>query len=170
MSMKKLLLIVMLSLPVAVTAQQHRQKTKKANIETSEWKYEIAPVSVGSQGNVVVAVWSDSPNPVVAAEQSKKNAVHGVIFKGFPSNGSVPGKKPLVQNSAAEQEHAEYFDNFFADGGPYMRFVTLTGNERDVTKIDKRRYRVGAVVVVNYDNLRRELESQGIVKKLGSGF
>ena len=158
----------MLALPAVVTAQQHRKKSRKADMETAQWRYEIAPVSVGTQGNVVVAVWSDSASPVVAAEQAKKNAVHGVIFKGIPSNGSIPGKRPLVQSGS--EEHAEYFDDLFSDGGAYRRFVTLTGEQHDVTKVDRRRYRVGVVVVVSYDRLRRELEEKGIIKRLGSGF
>jgi hypothetical protein len=124
---------------------------------------------------VVVAVWSDSSNPVVAGEQAKKNAVHGVIFKGIPANGSVPGKRPLVPASTGDeqqqqQRQAEYFDRFFEDGGAYMRFVTLTSEKQQVTRVDKRKYRVGVVVVVSYDELRRELENQGIVRKLDAGF
>lgn len=172
--MRKFLLfltIVLLS-PAVVMAQQHKQKTKKADAETVEWKYELAPVAVGAQGNVIVKVWSYSANPNVAAEQAKKNAVHGVIFKGVPSAVNIPGKKPLVIEPEARSTYAtDYFNDFFAQGGDYMRFVTLSGSgEQDVSKVDRRRYKVGVVVVVSYDNLRKELERAGIVKGLNSGF
>ena len=51
-----------------------------------------------------------------------------------------------------------------------MRFVTLTSEKQQVPRVDKRKYRVGVVVVVSYDELRRELENQGIVRKLDAGF
>ncbi len=174
MKIKGLLWVALLVLPLAAGAQQHRRKVRKADAETREWKYEITPVSVGAKGSVVVAVWSDSANPVVAGEQAKKNAVHGLIFKGMPANGAVPGKRPLVPASTGDEQQqrkeAEYFDRFFEDGGAYMRFVTLTSEEQQVTKIDRRKYRVGVVVVVSYDELRRELENRGIVRKLDAGF
>ena len=175
MRIKNLLWVALLVLPLAAGAQQHRRKVRKADAETREWKYEITPVSVGAKGSVVVAVWSDSSNPVVAGEQAKKNAVHGVIFKGIPANGSVPGKRPLVPASTGDeqqqqQRQAEYFDRFFEDGGAYMRFVNLNREKQQVTRVDKRKYRVGVVVVVSYDELRRELENQGIVRKLDAGF
>jgi len=170
--MKKIILALMLCLPMFAFAQSGKEK--KANQDTEAWRYEIEPENVGNQGTVVVKVWSFSKDPKVAAEQSKKNAIHGVIFKGVPTKDRIQGKKPLVQNSAIESEKADFFANFFANGGDYQRFVSLTNNGAigagDVMKVDKKEYKVGVVVTVNYSELRSYLEDQGIVKKLNSGF
>jgi len=167
---KNVLLAVLLCLPMLAIAQS----AKKANKDTEAWRYEIEPVNVGNQGTVVVKVWSFSKKPAVAAEQSKKNAIHGVIFKGVPTKDRIQGKKPLVEDSAKESEHADFFKSFFADGGDFQRFVSLTSNGAieagDVMKVDKKEYKVGVVVTVNYSELRSYLESKGIVKKLNAGF
>lgn len=163
---------MMVLVPLAGVAQ--KKKIKKANEETASWRYEIENVTIGQQGNVVIKVWSYSKDTKVAAEQSKKNAVHGVIFKGIPARERTQGKKPLVEDSAKESQYADFFTDFFANGGDYMRFVSFTNTgdlgSGDVLKIDKKEYKVGVVVTVNYNDLRAHLENKGIVRKLGSGF
>ena len=146
---------------------------KKADKETVEWRYEIACEKVGSQGTYLVKVWSYSRKPDVALEQAKKNAIHGVIFKGFSGNGCAT-QKPIARSASLEAEKAEFFKLFFADGGKYMKFVTSSNNGApgagDVTKVGKKEYKVGIVVTVQKDLLRKDLEAAGIIKGLSSGF
>lgn len=55
-----------------------------------------------------------------------------------------------------------------------MRFVTLTNNGAiaagDIMKVGKKEYKVGVVVTVQYNDLRKYLEEKGIVKRLDAGF
>lgn len=170
--MKNILLFALMLIVPAVGFSQ-KKKIKKANEDTAQWRYEIEALEVGTQGTCLVKVWSYSKKPEVASSQSRKNAVHGVIFKGIPAKDRIPGRKPLVQNASAEAEHADFFKNFFADGGAFMRYVTLTNNGAieagDVMKIGKE-YKVGVNVTVNYSELRKALEDAGVIKKLGAGF
>lgn len=170
--MKNILLFALMLIVPAVGFSQ-KKKIKKANEDTAQWRYEIEALKVGTQGTCLVKVWSYSKKPEVASSQSRKNAVHGVIFKGIPAKDRIPGKKPLVQNASAEAEHADFFKNFFADGGAFMRYVTLTNNGAieagDVMKIGKE-YKVGVNVTVNYSELRKAMEDAGVIKKLGAGF
>lgn len=170
--MKNILLFALMLIVPAVGFSQ-KKKIKKANEDTAQWRYEIVALEVGTQGTCLVKVWSYSKKPEVASSQSRKNAVHGVIFKGIPAKDRIPGKKPLVQNASTEAEHADFFKNFFADGGAFMRYVTLTNNGAieagDVMKIGKE-YKVGVNVTVNYSELRKAMEDAGVIKKLGAGF
>ena len=140
--------------------------------EKINWEYEIEPVSVGTQGTYLIKVWSYSRNPELAIEQAKRNAVHGVIFKGFRGISGVPGQHPLADSPNLEVEQAEFFRNFFANGGKYMKFVNITNDgsvaAEDRLKIGKE-YKIGVVVSVNVAGLRRDLEEAGIIRSLGSG-
>ena len=140
--------------------------------EKINWEYEIEPVSVGTQGTYLIKVWSYSRNPELAIEQAKRNAVHGVIFKGFGGISGVPGQHPLADSPNLEVEQAEFFRNFFANGGKYMKFVNITNDgsvaAEDRLKIGKE-YKIGIVVSVNVAGLRRDLEEAGIIRSLGSG-
>lgn len=170
--MKQILLFALV-LVIPTLGYSQKRKIKKANEDTAAWRYELEAQEVGTQGTCLVKVWSYSKKPNVASSQARKNAVHGVIFKGIPAKDRIPGRKPLVANSAAEAQHAAFFNSFFAEGGDFMRYVTLTNNGAieagDVMKIGKE-YKVGVNVTVNYSALRKALEEAGIVKKLDAGF
>lgn len=55
-----------------------------------------------------------------------------------------------------------------------MRYVALTTSgevaAEDVLRVSKKEYKIGVIVTVQYDNLRRRLEQEGIVEKLNSRF
>ena len=165
------LLLMAVSFSGALSAQAIAKN--KANIDTEKFRYEIECVSVGASGSYLVKVWSYSKKPNVAIEQAKKNAVHGVIFKGFTGAGAGCTQKPLASSPSIEEEKEEYFNNFFADGGKYMKFVSVSGDgsvaAEDRLKVGKE-YKIGVVISVSKDNLRKDLEDAGIVKGLSSGF
>lgn len=157
----------------ATTAQKRAKK--KADEDTMEWRYEMECEGTGTEGTYLLKVWSFSKKPHVAAEQAKKNALHGVIFKGVPAGdrGCV-AQPPLARNANLGQEKAGYFEEFFQDGGKYQKFVNLTTNGAvaagDRLKIGRREYKVGIIVSVNKALLRKELEEAGIVRGLSAGF
>jgi len=146
---------------------------RKANKDTEEWRYELEVEGQGNQGTYQIKVWSYSKKPETAIEQGKKNAVHGIIFRGFASKNRVEGQKPLAQSSNLEQEHEKFFSDFFDDGGKYLKFVSLANNGAigagDRIKIGKE-YKVGVVISVDVNSLRKDLEDAGIIKKLGGQF
>jgi hypothetical protein len=140
---------------------------------TRQWRYELEPVNVGTQGSYLIKIWSYSKKPVVAIEQAKKNAVHGIIFRGFTGMSGVTGKRPLTNNPNLEEEKRDFFESFFAEGGKYMKFVTITNDgtvaARDRLKVGKE-YKIGVIVSVNVNLLRKDLEDAGIIPKMAAGF
>ena len=111
-----LAIMIMLGFSITTSAQAGR----KADKDTKTWRYEIEGVGIGTQGTYLVKVWSYSKKPDVALDQAKKNAVHGIVFKGFSSRPGMPGQRALANNPFVEQERADFFKKFFADRGPYM--------------------------------------------------
>lgn len=167
-----------LSVALLGTQSAQAQAKKKAERDTREWRYELQAVSEGQQGTYVVKVWSYSKKPNVAIEQAKKNAVHGIIFRGYAGaskagGGSVAGRPALTNDPNLEVSKADFFDPFFADGGKYMKFVSVSGDAAvgagDRVKVGKE-YKVGVIVSINVDALRKDLEAAGIIKGLGAGF
>ena len=146
---------------------------KKADKETVQWRYEIEAEGVGTQGTYQIKVWSYSKDANTAIEQAKKNAVHGIIFRGFPGKDRIQGQKPLAQSPNLEQEKEGFFKDFFATGGKYLKFVSLSNNgniaAEDRIKIGKE-YKIGVVISVNQALLRKDLEDAGIIKGLSNGF
>jgi len=166
---KHILLVIFLLSLVLLQAQSKR----KADNDTKAWRYEIEALNVvGDQGSCLLKVWTYSKKIATATEQAKKNAVHGLLFKGYAGGKNVPYKNPLVTNTNAEVEFAEFFESFFADGGKYMKYVNVSGDAiaaQDVYQVGKE-YKVGVVVSVNFKGLREDLEAAGIIRGLSSGF
>lgn len=159
---------LLLSFPV------HANKKKKADKDTNQWRYEVEAVGTGIQGTYQIKVWTYSKDTETAIAQAKKNAIHAVIFKGFPNNGRIQGQKALSQNPNIENEQAEFFKTFFKDGGEFQKYVFLVNDGAiaagDRIRISKKEYKIGVIVSVNIAGLRKELEVANVITSLNSGF
>lgn len=164
--MKKLLLLAAALLVVAGASASSR---KLKNSDTQKFQYEIEGVNNGLQGSYLVKVWSYSARPKADIETCKKNAVHGVIFKGYAGTQNASPQRPLIADPGTELEHAEFFDLFFKDGGEYNKYVTITAGSQEIVKVGKQ-YKIGLVVSVSKDALRKALEKAGVARSLSAGF
>lgn len=167
--MKKLLLLA-LSLALFSPALW-ADKQQKADADTDKFRYDIEYARPSGDGMCQVKVWSYSKKSRIAAEQCRKNAVHGIIFKGYTTgDGTGASQRPLVKDANVLRERADFFVPFFEDGGNYRQYVSeVTDGSMEVRKVGKQ-YKVGVVVTISKDLLRKHLEEAGIIRGLASGF
>lgn len=139
--------------------------------EIAQYRYEIESYSEDVPKDLsvrYVRVWNYGSTVTNATANCMKNAIHGILFKGYAalSDRSV-GLKPLVPEGY--DAHKDYFDNFFGSA-QFMQFVQLTNNGQPepggVVKAGRREYKVSMVVVISFEALRNRLEKDGIIKKL----
>jgi hypothetical protein len=165
--MKKILfslLAFVLCLPASAGLRQ-----KQANRDTDQFRYEIECAGNAIQGTYLVKVWSYSKKASVAENQCRKNAVHGVIFKGYGGGQGCVSQRPMASNPGAETQFEEYFKSFFADGGEFQKYASIMSGTTETVKVG-REYKVGVVVSVRKDDLRKALEAAGVIRGLNSGF
>jgi hypothetical protein len=143
----------------------------KADKDTDAFRYDVEYANTGANGMLLIKVWSYSKKANIALEQCKKNAVHGVIFKGYTATGGGSvSQKPLARDAGVYSEKQDFFASFFVDGGQYMKYVSAVADgSAEVRKVGKE-YKTGVVITVNKDQLRKDLEDAGIIKGLASGF
>ena len=132
-------------------------------------QYDIEAAGSGQQGTYLVKISVYSKSKSVTDDILKKAAVHGVIFRGVPGGNGAPTQRPLAKSPSVEQEKAEYFKEFFSEGGIYTQYANIVSGSYDRIKSSKG-YKLGAILQVNKDELRKELERSGIIKGLNSGF
>ena len=165
--------LILLPLLFVMSLNSNAQARKKADEDTQIWRYEIEAQAEGKDGTYVVKVWSYSKKKDVAIEQAKKNAVHGIVFQGFAGSGRVSGQPPIASSPGIEIEKADFFKSFFADGGPYLKYVSVSNDgsiaPEDRLKVGKE-YKIGVVVSVRKDMLKKDLQAQGIIKAMGAGL
>jgi hypothetical protein len=136
--------------------------------DSGDLRYDIECAGAGTEGTYLVKVWAYTKKPKISSDQLKKKAVHGVLFKGFAGKSGCTSQKPL--STTPQSANAEYFKEFFADKGDYLKYATIVSTGPEVVKIGKKDYKVGMTITVIKDQLRKDLEKAGVIKGLASGF
>ncbi len=138
--------------------------------EKIDYGYEMICQGVGIQGSNLVKVYSYGKTAKKAIEESKKNAVRGILFKGIVG-GNGCSRQPAIVSYQEREANKDFFEDFFK--GEYLRFVHLTSDgsvsPKDRLKVGKY-YKIGVIVSVNKTDLRKYLEERKVIKKLGSIF
>lgn len=134
-----------------------------------QYDLESAGVSQSGMTLVKVSVYVKKPKKATS-ELFKKAAVHGIIFRGVAESG-VTGfsKQNALAGPAAAQQHGDYFQAFFDDGGGFMSYATLVEGTTESVKVGKQ-YRITRVVNVNTDALKRTLKDAGVIRGMTDGF
>ena len=164
--MRKLLLSLLV---VALCTPMMAGAKKQADKDTQQFRYDIECAGNAVQGTYLVKVWSYSKKANIAENQCRKNAVHGIIFKGYGGSQGCVSQRPMANMPGVETQYKEYFDSFFAEGGEYQKYASIIEGSTEVVKVGKE-YKVGKIVSVRKDDLRRALEAAGIIRGLNSGF
>lgn len=133
-------------------------------------RYDIICEGNGVEGTYLVRVWVYANKLNLKPEMIRKYAIHGVIFKGVTGSSKCNGQKPFAKSLSVEEENKEYFDEFFEKKNAYLNFATIVEGTFERVKVTKRQYKIGAVVSVSKDQLRKQLEADGIVRGLSTGF
>ncbi len=168
-----LILILIFSVGQMVNAQQRYSRKEKKAHYSSDYNYDVQIMGVGQDGTKVMKVSGHGKKVEDAVIEAKMNAVASVIFKGIPGGYGAAATPAILKDPNAGEKHADYFENFFSPGGKYLQFITMTTDGmpsgQDRIKMDKG-FKVFIYAQVMYDALRKQLENDGIARKLDSGF
>lgn len=168
----KLSLVAVLAALVISPAGAQTRKERKI-LYNSQYNYEIEPVGVGQDGTKVFKVWGYGKKVEDAVMNAKEAAVAACIFKGLPGGSGSAPTPAICSEPNIEVTKADYFEKFFEVGGKYLQYIALT-NDGDPAGEDrlkiKKGYKVAIYVQVMYDALRKQLEADGIARKLDAGF
>lgn len=137
-------------------------------------EYQIKGAGAANGGSTLVSVSVMAKKAdKVTDDMLMKAAVHGVLFKDYSDStsagfGSAASKKAICGSPNAYAEHLDFFEPFFKDGG-YKGYAQCVDDTRRVVKVGKQ-YKVTSTVAVSSSALRKDLEKQGVIKSLKSGW
>lgn len=123
--------------------------------------------NAAADGSYLVKVNITTKDPKLPDADIVRCALHGVLFHGFKGSNNH-FERPLAGKPSVETENSEYFNTFF--DGEARSYGEVVPSTRAVTKTDKKRYVVTAVVEVHKDQLRRALQDAGVIRDLNSAF
>lgn len=131
--------------------------------------YEVVTLGVGADGTKTFKIYVTEKTERKAIPLAKKAAIEVCVFRGLPATSTVSAT-PALCSLSDEQKHAAFFEEFFAPGGQYLRYVNVTSSENPSKEKVKGGFKFGLEVQVLYNNLRNDLQDAGVIRSLGSGF
>ena len=90
-----------------------------------------------------------------------------MVFTGIQAGSGECNAYPVVDEPNARKKYEDYFDMFFADGGAYSKYVSITNQKKSAMH----RYygdgiqTFGIIVTVNRSALRQRFVSDNIIVK-----
>jgi len=158
---------IFLSLLLLVHFCSFAQRTGK---QPDNYNYEVQFIKTGVQGTEIFKVFAYGRNEKECTINAKADAIKAILFKGVPGSGII---RPMVDEINAEEKYKEYFKSFLEPNGKYLNFVAIS-NDGSIDPDDRlkvgNKLKIGVLLVIQKDNLRKQLESDGIIKKLNYGF
>ena len=151
---------------------QTKREERMSDERTRNWQYEsICAESGGTESSYLIQITSYVPDLRLALDQAKRNAIHSVLFKGISGNNlGCTTKDPLVKDSNYESNF-KYFEDFFYNTTQYQKYVTAPSGSAESSETykvkGKKNYRVTFIISINVDELRKKLEFDNIIQKLG---
>ena len=170
--MKLFAKILIITISFQSVLAQTRKENKINNERTRNWQYEsICTESGGTESSYLIQVTSYVPDLKLALPQAKKNAIHAVLFKGIAGNNlGCTTKNPLISDSTYD-DNFKYFEDFLFKSSQFNKYATApsgTAESSETYKVKgKKNYRVTFIISVNVDELRKKLEFDKIIQKLG---
>ena len=115
-------------------------------------------LGVEMDGSQTLRVAGQGRNRSDAREQCKKNAVWAVIFYGVRDGGAGCDMRPLVTEVNAQERYADYFNLFFADGGPYLEYISM--RDTKIGSTQHKKDKIGATYYLTVRVLRAQLKAR----------
>lgn len=155
--MKKLLLTFISVLSFAYAGAQTQAVYSRPSIRC---------MGVELDGSQTLRVQGYGRNRSDAKEQAKKNAVWAVVFDGIHDGVEGCDMRPLVTEANAREKHDSFFNQFFADNGQYINYVSLKDTKKKSSgkSKDKLGYAYDLTIRVLRPQLKECLKTNGIIK------
>lgn len=127
--------------------------------------YETKCISIEQDGSQTLRIWGKGRNRLDAIAQAKKNAVYEVLFTGVLNGNEGYNLRPLIVEVNAREKYRNYFDDFFTDGGDYLKYVSMADRRWGSTRKQWNAHQVKYCVTVRVliPKLRQRLVDDGIL-------
>lgn len=171
--MKKFLELLFISLFIFPNVSFSQSKREIKSLMENFANYEVTTVKVAVDGTKFVKVWGYGKKVDAAIINAKKNAVHACLFRGLPGMETAMPTPPIIRDRNSFEDNNDYFMDFFMTGGDYIQYINVTtdgvpsGQDRREVRGG---YKVALYIQVMYDNLKKRMEEDGLVRKLSDGF
>lgn len=140
--------------------------SKKVMQTAAFHSYETECLGKDMDGMQTLRVYGTGLNDSEAMENAIKRAVYEITFTGISAGQGECNSYPVVDEANARQKYEKYFNDFFAKGGKFKKFVKVRSQQKksaknyhgDGTEV------VEVVVVVDRPALKKRYEKDKIIQ------
>ena len=125
-------------------------------------------VSKDGQGLLTVSATGFGERQVNAEKDARRLALERLLYTGIPDVTVTDARLPLIPNStslSAAQKRA--VERLIAPPASDRYFIGMSKDSDGAARASNLRKQQAFLFQINYDLLRRDLESQGIIRKFG---
>lgn len=124
---------------------------------------EVNFLSATEPGTVYVSAGGYGLTKPEAIANAERNAFNCLIFRGVPGSQY---RQPMVSDeNAARKAHGRYFQQLI-EGDGYRAFL-MSSEIRSDFQVRRHRNNLTSAIKINVDALRRDMENQNVIRKLG---
>jgi len=168
--MKKSLIIIFLFI---LGGNAFSQK-KGEKVEPWLDNYDRMPFQQAKDGSILIQIKNTGTDVNDCIEKAKQQAVYAVIFTGYAEGNNIPAAAAISPNGASlYNEKLDFFKEFFTNTTLYRSYVpkAMLDPKNPVSEVGKKMIEAYVIVTIEINRLRKDLESQNIIKALSDfGF
>ncbi len=157
-SIELIFISILVILIIGCNSNKHLGSSPKYNFYTAEVNF----IAKESEGTITVNSIGYGKNKKSAIINAKQNCFSILLFKGIPGSEI---NIPLVDNEYKSKTANSNFYNSFFNGTAYETFI-MRITESSYQK-NKRVIKTGLELQININSLRKYLEQNNIIRKLG---
>ena len=95
-------------------------------------------------------------------------AFHALLFEGLAKASKVKLRAPFIRyERRAKAQHSDYFQHFFDQEGYLQYLQEISSPKRTKVKGLGERKAYKFTLIINYENLLRDLRKEGMIEKMG---
>lgn len=132
--------------------------------------YQTECLSIQTDGYAVMKIWDTKSGKNYKPEQSRKDAVHALLFSGISGSEDCTTQEPLLKKTEDIENFQKIEKEFFSKNGKWMLYTRSSSIETTLPKnIGDKNWKVFQVAI-SRDELKKYLENKKIIKSLNTGF
>ena len=126
--------------------------------------YQTECVRIQTDGHIVIKIWDTKAGNSYTLEQSRKDAVHALLFLGISGNNGCTTQEPLLKNAQDIANFQKFEKEFFSKYGRWLlltdRYAYETSLPEGISEKNCKAYQV----TISINGLKHYLKEHKIIK------
>ena len=136
----------------------------------SSTNYQTECISIETDGYVLIKTWDTKAGKHYKPEQSRKDALHALLYSGISGNKGCTTQEPLLKKTEEKENFQKIEKEFFSRDGRWVSYTRSSSIQTTLPEGIGKKNWIVYQVAISKDELKKYLEEKNIIKSLNTGF